>query len=107
MGKRILIFLMGVSAAAVLFAVDILLPHMLHDAIPYFAPVLLAWWSPKRLDVWLLAGLCGILIILGYFIVSSDPGVMSGEASRIVMLIAIMAVARTGFVPAPLSGVKP
>jgi PAS domain S-box-containing protein len=93
MGKRILIFLMGVSAAAVLFAVDILLPHMLHDAIPYFAPVLLAWWSPKRLDVWLLAGLCGILIILGYFIVSSDPGVMSGEASRIVMLIAIMAVA--------------
>ena len=93
MKHRILIYLTGVSAAAALFAVDVLFPHVLHDAIPYFAPVLLVWWSPKRHDAWLLAGLCGVLSILGFFIVSNDSGVHFGEASRIVMLVMIGAVA--------------
>lgn len=92
MGKRILILLVGVCAAAALFAVDIVISNGFGNAIPYFAPVLLAWWSPKRLDAWLLAGLCGVLTVLGYVFASGDVGMNSEEASRLVMLIMIVAV---------------
>ncbi len=91
MDKRVLIYLTGVIVAAALFAVDILFPILFDGGVPYFALVILAWWSPRRGDAWLFAGLAGFLTILGHFFPVGDAPV-GGELNRAVALAVIGAV---------------
>ena len=89
MEKRVLTLAIGVIVAAAIFAVDILFPNGFGGGIPYFVIVLFAWWSPRRMDAWLLAGFAGVLTVLGNFVSVGDAASAGGELNRVTALIAI------------------
>jgi PAS domain S-box-containing protein len=92
MQKRVLMFAIGAVVSASIFAVDMLFHMEFWDfggGIPYVLVVLLAWWSPKRSDVWMFAGLAGISAILGYFLSLGDASPWAGMPALFLALITI------------------
>ena len=64
--------LASASLMLAIFLLDINLPLGVAAGVPYLAPILISSWVPGRRFVFIIASICSILTILGYFY--SPPG---------------------------------
>ncbi len=78
--------------AAAIFAVDMMFPLELAGTAPYFVAVFSAWRSPDKHDVWLLAGLVGVLSILGFFLTAPLAAYLPARAMMLFATIAVSAL---------------
>jgi two-component system, sensor histidine kinase len=90
--RRVLIFVLATFVAASIFIVDVVYHWEQFGGLHYFAVVLLAWWSPKRSDVWPLAGLAAVLTITAYLLSATDAPEWVGLWDRVATVFAIAAV---------------
>ena len=59
--------LLAAVLAIVILVVDLLLPLGVAGGVPYVAVVLLGWWFPKRNQTIILAAICTVLTLVGYY----------------------------------------
>ena len=101
MASRALIWLVCLLAAGAIFVVDLTLPLGAVATAPYFAVILLAFLSPAKRDVLLLAAVCSALMIVGAVLSppGDDPAALSyGIVNRVLSLSAVWITAAVAMV---------
>ncbi|MGK7346095.1 MAG: putative bifunctional diguanylate cyclase/phosphodiesterase [Candidatus Nitrospinota bacterium M3_3B_026] len=86
------------ATAAGIFIIDISLPLGVAGGVPYVIPMLFAFRAPKDSSIYLLAGTCSVLTVLGFFL--STPGGMMWMVvlNRALALAAIWAPAAAAII---------
>ena len=58
--------LLAAGLSAAIFAADLKLPLGIAGGVPYVAVVLMGWWFPRRIHIFVLAAICSVLTAAGY-----------------------------------------
>ena len=79
--------------ALAVFIVDLRTSLGVAAAVPYIAVVVVTFWSPRRRDIYLSAGACSVLTLLGYYASPDGGEAWKDVYGRCSMLFAIWIVA--------------
>jgi PAS domain S-box-containing protein len=86
------LILIGVLLACIIFIFDLFLSHDLAVSVPYLAVVAMTLWIRSTHQTLLLAGLCTLLAILGFFFSPSGDALLLAVTNRVLSLIGIWVV---------------
>ena len=99
MNHRIQAIAISLTVSALVFCIDaFLLPESIAGGLPYVAAVLFSFFSPKRIDIVLIATICLALLFLGGVLSPDDATTEQTQIiNRALSSFAVIATALTGW----------